>query len=64
MKASVDKDLCASCGVCVEVCPDVFEMDADEKAQSKVDVVPAEAEDACREAADQCPTEAITIEDA
>ena len=64
MRASVDKDLCASCGVCVDTCPEVFELDEDEKAQPKVDIVPPEAEEACREAAEGCPTEAITIDDA
>jgi ferredoxin len=63
MKASVDKDLCASCGVCVDVCPDIFEMGDDDKAVVKVDVVPTEHEDACRDAADQCPSEAIVIEE-
>lgn len=63
MKVSVDKDLCAGCGVCVDVCPDVFVMDDDDKASVKVDPVPAEHEDACRDAADQCPSEAIIIEE-
>jgi ferredoxin len=29
MKAIVDKDLCIGCGLCVDVCPEVFEMNAD-----------------------------------
>ena len=29
----------------------------------KVDPIPPEHEDACRDAADQCPTEAIEIEE-
>jgi ferredoxin len=63
MKAVVDQDLCLGCAICVDVCPAVFEMQGD-KAQAKVDPVPAGAEDACREAADQCPADAIKIEDA
>ena len=55
MKASVDKELCLGCGLCVDVCPEVFEMDDDNTAQAKVDPVPPEAEGSCREAADQCP---------
>jgi ferredoxin len=62
MKAAVDKDLCAGCGVCVDVCPEVFEM-KDDKAEVKATPVPADAEASCREAADQCPTEAIKIEE-
>ena len=62
MKVSVDKDLCTGCGLCEDTCPEVFEMD-DEMAKVLVDVVPAEAEDTCREAAESCPVEAIIIEE-
>ena len=63
MKAIVDKNLCIGCGLCVEVCPEVFEMGDDNKAQAKVSPVPSNAESSCREAADQCPVSAITIEE-
>ena len=61
MKAVVDEDLCSGCGLCEETCPEVFEM-KDELAVVKVDVVPPEAEDKCKEAAEDCPSEAISIE--
>lgn len=61
MKVSVDPDLCVSCGLCVDLCPEVFEME-DDTATAKPDEVPPEHEEACRDAADQCPTEAISIE--
>jgi ferredoxin len=63
MKATVDQDSCAGCAVCVDVAPEVFEMNADDKAIVKVDPIPEEHEDACRESADQCPSEAIKIEE-
>ena len=62
MRATVDKDLCIGCGLCPDICPAVFEMDGGQ-AIVKVDTVPAGAEDACREAAQQCPTEAIKVEE-
>ncbi len=62
MKATVDPDLCTGCELCVETCPDVFEMNNDAVAQAKVDVVPADAEACAQEAAEDCPAEAITIE--
>jgi ferredoxin len=61
MKATVTED-CTACELCVEICPDVFEM-GDEIARVKVDEVPAEAADACREAAESCPVAAIEIDE-
>ncbi len=61
MKAVVD-DSCTGCGVCIDVCPEVFEMGDNDIAVVIVDPVPAESEDACREAADQCPSESIILE--
>ena len=63
MKASVDEELCTGCGLCIETCPEVFDMDDDNVAQVKVETVPADQQDACQQAADDCPVEAITIED-
>ncbi|MFA5422957.1 MAG: ferredoxin [Phycisphaerae bacterium] len=60
MKARID-DTCTSCGLCVDTCPDVFEMGPD-KAVVKVNEVPAEFEDLAQQAADECPVEAIIIE--
>ena len=62
MKVSVDADLCTGCELCVETCPDVFEMDAD-IAVVKTEQVPDDAEDSARQAVDECPVEAITVEE-
>ncbi|NQU44246.1 ferredoxin [bacterium] len=63
MKATVDPDACISCELCVEICPEVFEMDDESgKAVAKVNPVPADAEESAQDSADQCPTEAIAIE--
>jgi ferredoxin len=62
MKATVDQDICTGCGLCPDTCPEVFEMDGD-TATVKVDTVPAEAADTCREAMEGCPVEAISIEE-
>jgi ferredoxin len=60
MRVSIE-DTCTACGLCVDTCPEVFEM-GDEMAQVIVDEVPAEFEDAVQQAADECPVEAIMIE--
>jgi ferredoxin len=60
MKAHVDPELCTGCGPCEEICPEVFEVKQD-VATVKCDVVPEDAEVSCRQAAEECPTEAISL---
>jgi ferredoxin len=62
MKAIVDEETCIGCGLCAETCPEVFEME-DDKARVKMDEVPGNLTDSCREAAENCPVEAIRIEE-
>lgn len=62
LKAVVDKDLCISCGLCVEICSEVFEMDDDDKAVAKDMEITDDIEDDAQDAASQCPTDAITVE--
>ena len=61
MRAVVDEDACVGCGLCAETCPDVFEME-DDVAKVRVEEVPADAEESCRQAADGCPVDAISLE--
>ncbi len=62
MKATVDEETCIGCGLCAETCPEVFEMN-DDKAQVKVSEVPEGAQETCKEAAENCPVEAIQVEE-
>lgn len=62
MKATVDADACSGCGLCVETCPEVYEMNDDDVAKVKGDAVPAGAEESAKLAADDCPAEAIKVE--
>lgn len=62
MKAIVDPETCIGCELCVQICKDVFRMEGD-KAVAYVDPVPAKCEDICRQAKDECPVEAISIQE-
>ncbi|WP_395397204.1 ferredoxin [Novosphingobium sp. BL-8A] len=61
MKVHVDTDLCAGFGICVGICPEVFELHDDGYATVLVGEVPSELEDLVRRAANQCPAQAISI---
>ena len=61
MKVRIDKEACVGDETCVEVCPEVFEMEED-VAIAKMENVPKDLEEKVKEAAISCPVEAIIIE--
>lgn len=62
MKAIVDQDICIGCGLCPQICPEVFRMEGD-KAVAYTDPVPLNLQDSCKQAAEQCPVSAISIKE-
>jgi ferredoxin len=63
MKVRVDAGICAGFGVCVGLCPEVFELHDDGYAVVRVDEVPKEHQDVVRAAVNQCPARAISLSD-
>jgi ferredoxin len=63
VKVIVDYDICASTGTCMQVCPEVFEVRSDGYLYVLQEEPAAEVQDKVREAADLCPTGAITLEE-
>jgi ferredoxin len=63
MKVHVDANVCAGFGVCLGLCPEAFELHDDGYAIVMVSEVPAELEDAVRQAVNQCPARAISLSD-
>ncbi len=59
MKVRVNPDECISCGLCIDLCPNVFEWDEDEMARAIKPEVPEGEEDCVEDAIEQCPTGAI-----
>ena len=62
MKARVT-DECTACSLCVDSVPDVFEMGDDDIARVIVDTIPEELEADVRQAAEDCPVDAIIVEE-
>jgi ferredoxin len=61
MKVKVDEETCVGDETCVQICPELFEMNGD-VAVAKMEEVPKDLEGKCKEAAEACPVEAIVIE--
>ena len=58
----IDEDECVGCESCVDLCPEVFEMDED--AEKAIVIKPQGGDIECiQEAIDTCPTECIEWED-
>jgi ferredoxin len=61
VKVNVDPDECTGCALCVDICPEVFEM-LDDLAVAKQDEVLSGTEESCMQAVEDCPVEAIRID--
>ena len=64
VKVHVDNELCVGTGICEATAPDLFEIGDDGISHVLKDEVPAELVAAAREAAENCPTRALSLTDA
>ena len=62
MRLIVDCDVCASTGSCVQICPEVFEIRKDGFLYILQEEPPESLRKQVEQAADMCPTAAITVE--
>ena len=59
-KIIVDRDLCEGYGICVSICPKVFQLDKNGKAE----VISQDIDNPdCQRAMSSCPVQAISIKD-
>jgi ferredoxin len=63
LRVIVDRSRCCGYGLCAQVCPQVYKLDADGLVFLESDRVPDGLEDEAREGAAACPAEAIAIEE-
>jgi len=65
MKVTIDQEKCISCGSCMAICPDTFELDENSKARFKEGDNPTELEtdvSGCiDEAVEICPVQVIEV---
>lgn len=62
MKATIDRNGCIACGMCWDICPDVFREAEDGLAEVHVDIIPEPYEESAKAASDSCPVSVITVE--
>ncbi len=55
----INKEKCIGCGLCVSVCPNVFELGDDNKSQIKEGADLKQNEKCIQEAKSSCPVEAV-----
>ena len=54
------EDFCVRCGICIDICPELYEMDYDKDAiRIRVDEVPEEMMDRAKESIRDCAVGAI-----
>ncbi|MCF6388216.1 ferredoxin [Mycobacterium sp. MBM] len=59
MRVAVDEDRCAGHGMCLTLCPQVFELNDDGWAVADPSEIPTDVEGAVRDAIANCPEHAI-----
>lgn len=56
MSVKINQEDCIGCGVCMQVCPQIFGLDEDEgKATILLEEAPESERDTVKEAIDSCP---------
>ena len=62
MQAFIDSTGCIGCGMCESICPLVFKIDEEGKAEVIMDPIPMGSQKLAKEAEEACPASVITVE--
>jgi ferredoxin len=63
MKVTIDEKGCIGCGLCESICPEVFKMNGENRAEVMINNIDKKYEPDCKEAAADCPAGVIKIEE-
>ena len=61
LKVVIHKAACCGYGICAEICPQVYKLDANGIVYVDEEIVPEGLEDSAREGADACPQAALEV---
>lgn len=61
LRVTADRSRCCGYGLCAQMCPEIYTLDADGLIVLAMDTVPASLLETAREGALACPAEAIAI---
>jgi len=61
LKASVNKNSCIGCGICVDICPSLFELDPQGLSEATTTLINPSLTSKAQLAAEACPTSAISV---
>jgi ferredoxin len=64
LKVVINKAACCGYGICAEICPEVYKLDANGIVYVDSEIVPEGLEQSAREGAEACPQAALAIEPA
>lgn len=62
LRANVNKNTCIGCGICIDICPNIFEFDPQGLSESTLTAIEPAHGDCVRNAAKACPTNAISVQ--
>lgn len=61
LRANVNKNACIGCGICVDICPGLFELDPQGLSEATTILINPSLTSKANLAAEACPTAAISI---
>lgn len=61
LEVHIATDICIGCGLCLKAAPHIFDLTAENVSRMKSSVIPASAEQPCRQVAANCPVNAIIV---